>query len=365
MKSADLKRPGKRQTIKTAINDWIAEQGLAPGDMIMGQNELARHFGVTQVTIFKALRELVEEGVVYRVNGKGTFVGASPYVATRKALCFVLPGVGLDQPEHNPHYWPEVQTFLRCFVGAMSDRWSFSVHPVQPDSDVRRAAAELAGCDAVFFTHTKEPQALLDYMIRHKVAPVVAFGQPQKQFPCLTLDYDRAEATRQGISHLAELGHKQIAFVASREYWGDLALEGYRRALAEFGLPVEAARIVRIGEHQQDGYRGISQLLNKKIPFDAVFCDGDLRALGVLECLRQAGVRVPHDVGVMGFDGFDYACRLPPFLTTVEIPRLDMIRSALTRVEQAPGKPTPSEYLEFRCRVLPGHTTSRRPAPAC
>lgn len=360
LKTTPLRRAGKRGSIKSAIIGWIAQQKLAPGDMIVGQNELARHFSVTQVTMFKALRELASEGVVHRINGKGTFVGPEPRVTARKSLCLVLPGAGLDQPEHNPEYWTEVQALLRAFITAAGEQWSFSVHSVRPKGNVERAARELVGCDAVFFHHTKEPTALLRKLLQDKLAPVVAFGMPGKEFPCLTVDYDRPAAARLGVSHLAELGYRRIAFVGSREAWGDMSLDGYRQALGDFGLPVDEALIVRVGEAQQDGYRGAAMLLNKQVKFDAVFADRDMRALGVLECLRQQGIRVPQQVGVMGFDGVDYACRMPPFLTSVEIPHGEMIRAALARLETCPGPVSPAAYIEVRCRVLPGQTAIRQ-----
>lgn len=365
---AGLRQPTKRQSIKETVKRWIADQKLAPGDRIRSQNELARMLGTTPVTVFKALTELADEGVVHRVNGKGTFVGpaadGSARVHTRE-ICLVLPGPGLDRPESNPVYWPYIQTMLHAFTRAAADRWVFSVRAVRPETDPHAVAGQFRRYGAVFFHHTKEPAGLLRHLIRERTAPVVAFGQPRSEFPCLTVEHDRVEGGRRGVEHLVALGHRHIAFLGSPEYWGEMSLEGYLKALTDAGRAPDNRLIVRCGERHEDAVEGIRRLVKRGRPFDALFVDSDIRALGAVEGLRQAGVAVPEAISVMGYDGLEYANRQPPYLTTVDIPLVRMIEAALAEVERNGWGPTPPQFLSLVGDILPGRTVQRRaPSPA-
>jgi DNA-binding LacI/PurR family transcriptional regulator len=366
-KHIGLRQPTKRQSIKETVKRWIADQKLAPGDRIRSQNELARILGTTPVTVFKALTELSNEGVVHRVTGKGTFVGPASDGSGRahtREICLVLPGPGLERPEANPLYWPYVQTMLHAFTEVASDRWVFSVRAVRPETDPHAVAGQFRRYGAVFFYHTKEPAGLLRHLIREKIAPVVAFGQPRHEFPCLTIEHDRIEGARLGTRHLIGLGHRNIAFLGSTEYWGEMSLEGYVKALADAGRTVDNRLVVRVAERHEDAVAGVARLLKRGRPFDAVVVDSDIRGLGVLEGLRQAGVAVPEAVSVLGYDGLDYANRQPPYLTSVDIPLARMIATALGIVEKNGWGPTPQQFVSIVGDVLPGRTVQGREAAA-
>ena len=80
----------------------------------------------------------------------------------------------------------------------------------------------------------------------------------------------------------------------------------------------------------------------------------------VRNVFRQAGLSVPADVSVIGYDGLDHANRQPPFLTTVAIPLRRLIEDALEIVAQSLGQPTPSRHIELTGEILPGQTVSDR-----
>lgn len=360
VRNRSLRNPGIRATIKAAILKWIADQKLVNGDRIHGQIELAHRFGVTQVTMFRALRELTWEGKVHRKNGKGTFVGPDLTNEAHRAMCLVLPGEGLDKPEYNPQFWPEIQTLVHIFTKMSGGRWSFTPKPVALDCDVKQIAKDLIKFDAVFFHHSKEPAELLRYLTTKTKIPVIAFGQPVNAFPCLTVDYSRESATCLGVSHLLKLGYRHIVMIDSRKYFRNMNWDGYRQALEDFGVPFDKDLIIQSDFTQDGASHAIADLLKKGVKFDAVFAVSDMLALSILDVLRRSGKSVPEQIGVMGFDGIDYACHLPPFLTSVEIPRADMIYAVLNRLDANPGNPTNFEYLDFPCRILPGKTTRQQ-----
>ncbi len=356
MKPPDLKQVTKRQAIKDQIVEWIREQNLAPGDQILSQNQLAKLFGTTTVTVHRALTELAGEGVLVRHKGKGTFVGQLDDDQTVRNVCLVLPGQDLDRPEQNPYYWPYVQCILRAFMQQAGDRWGFATRAVLPDSDPAKAAASLQPYDVIFFHYSHRPLNFIQHLIKARQKPVVCMRLPEPKLACLTVDHDRVAGARRGVAYLIDLGYRRIGFVGSREYWGDLSFEGYSKALADFGLTEPEGAVLRTGDPRQAGPSAAAQLAERDLACDAVFVDSDIGALSLLDALRQQGIEVPSDLGLMSYDGLDYTTEQPPFLTSVRIPFNRMIAAALKEVEELGFTPTPKRHIGLVGDVVPGRT---------
>lgn len=344
------------------IREWIAAEGLQPGDRIQSQNELATHFGVTAVTVHKALTELAEDGVLYRRIGSGTFVGPAPGTAGVRSVCLVLPGEHLEEPGHNPLFWPYVQSLYRRFLSSIGSRRVFSTRPVSPGTPPAEVAPGLALHDVVFFHHTQVPRDLLLHLVRERVVPVVAFGLPRPDLDCLTLDHDMGAGMRLAVAHLHACGHRRIALLASREAWADPWRLGYRQGLAECALAYDPALDTRLEETRTAVAAAVRTAVAGGLPLDAICCDRDLRALWVIDALRAEGVRVPEDVSVMGYDGLDLATQHPPYLTSIDVPFERMIRAALDIVDGRRGQPTLGQHLCFAGELIPGQTVYRRQA---
>lgn len=202
----------------------------------------------------------------------------------------------------------------------------------------------------------RQPANLLRELIERRIAPVVCFGQPAADTPCLTLDHDAVAGASKAVRHLFALGYRRVALVASDRPWGELWLEGYRQALADSDVPFVAERVVRTGETRQEGVTAAATLVARGLPCDAVFTDTDLHALGVVEGLTRHGVRVPEEVGVMGYDGLDIAVNHPPHLTSLDVPHQAMIQAALKVLEKGGRVPTEPKHIAFVGDVLAGQT---------
>jgi DNA-binding LacI/PurR family transcriptional regulator len=124
------------------------------------------------------------------------------------------------------------------------------------------------------------------------------------------------EATR----HLLELGHRQIATILGPAGWPPVAerFEGYRQALGDFGVSSDNT-LEEAGDDWgiEAGGAAASRLLDRGSKFTALFAHSDLIALGAIARLRAAGLRVPDDVSVVGFDDLPVAAVFDPPLTTV------------------------------------------------
>ena len=187
-------------------------------------------------------------------------------------------------------------------------------------------------------------------------ARVVLLDAFHPGLPCLWIDdvAGGALATR----HLIELGHERIAFVGDRADPGlgfvssDRRCEGYRRALEDAGLPIDAA-LERQGPHGRlVAHRLTRELLALPEPPTAIFAASDTQALGVLEAASDLGLAVPGDVSVVGFDDLEVASYIG--LTTVHQPLEESGRRAVERLvaaiegEQPPPR---EEQLELELEV--------------
>ncbi len=124
------------------------------------------------------------------------------------------------------------------------------------------------------------------------------------------------------VQHLLDLGHKQIAYITGPdEDWDNIARQaGYQQSLEAYGLPVDPALIVKGDSRPEGGIRAMQQLLSLRRPPTAVFCYNDATALGAMRAAYSAGLRVPEDVSIVGFDDIDLAPFFEPPLTTVAQP---------------------------------------------
>lgn len=157
---------------------------------------------------------------------------------------------------------------------------------------------------------------------------------------------DNHAGARLAVSHLIELGHRRIAHISVRRHpsqdrslsAGQLTLEsqqryaGYQKTLADHGLIFDPARVVAVGDDEMGGLDGARQLLDIKPRPTAIFCFSDRVALGAISAINQAGLRVPHDISVVGFDDLPVAGWVSPPLTTVRQPLRAMGRAAMEMV---------------------------------
>jgi len=140
--------------------------------------------------------------------------------------------------------------------------------------------------------------------------------QPGHSFGC-----DNENGGYQATEHLIDLGRKHIAYIgrmASRSPEHAARYAGYAKALREMGWEPNDKLRVPADNSETDGYEAVQRLLERGDPFDAVFAVTDLIAIGVLRALRDAGLRVPDDVSVVGFDDMPLAAYVTPRLTTVQ-----------------------------------------------
>ena len=130
----------------------------------------------------------------------------------------------------------------------------------------------------------------------------------------------------EAMRHLLALGHRRIGFITGRMGLGcsQERLEGYREALAEVGLPYDAQYICEGDFEQPTGFAQAQRLLRLQPRPTAIVASNDVMAFGVMEAIKECGLRVATDVSVIGFDDIPMASQVFPRLTTVRQPMAAM-----------------------------------------
>ncbi len=164
------------------------------------------------------------------------------------------------------------------------------------------------------------------------------------------VDVDNADAARHVVTHLAALGHRRIALLGGQSNSPSTGprRDGFLKAMKSAGLPVDAALVLE-GEYTREwGRAGMARLLRLDQPPTAVFAGGDGIAAGAYRACADAGISVPNQMSIVGFDDAAYARELTPPLTTVRHPLTQIGATATTvlldRLD-APVKDAEAEVL--------------------
>jgi DNA-binding LacI/PurR family transcriptional regulator len=148
----------------------------------------------------------------------------------------------------------------------------------------------------------------------------VRWGPVQTEQPGVTLGSDNYQGGREAANHLIALGRRRIAFLGDgSSHYPEFAerCRGYRDALAVAGLEPSGALEVNAISSEQSGAEAARELVERHERFDGIVAASDLIAIGALHAVQEAGLDVPHDVSIVGYDDLPAASMVNPPLTTV------------------------------------------------
>jgi LacI family transcriptional regulator, galactose operon repressor len=297
--------------------------------------EVARRAGVSTATasrVLSAARYAVNPATRERVLDAARELDYVPNALARGLLKSTIPVVGVIVHDITDPYFSEVvrgvedtatpagYLVVTCSSERVAERENSYVRLLR---SMRAAAVVFAGSGL-------DDPALNDDVRRHVEAmrefgaAVVhlsphADGEPE-------VGVDNAAGVAAMVAALAALGHRRIAFLAGPPalFVARERLAGYRRGMAEAGLPVDERLVIDTTFDQDGGATAADRLLDadpgSEPPVSAICCANDLLALGALQRLAERGVAVPGRVSVAGFDDIRVAAFTAPSLSTVRIP---------------------------------------------
>lgn len=194
--------------------------------------------------------------------------------------------------------------------------------------------------EAVEFLLERRPDALIVHLeatpdlelleLMRSPVPVVLLGRhlADTSERCVYLDNETGGELATG--YLLANGHRRVAHIAGPLSFPDARarLQGYRQALENAGLAFDERLVAEADFLEEGGYRAAKRLLARETAFSAIFSANDQMAAGALQALREAGIRVPDEISVMGYDDVLFARYLSPALTTIRQPLVEMGQAA-------------------------------------
>jgi len=224
---------------------------------------------------------------------------------------------------------------------------STNYDPRRMESCVRRMIERNVEGVAVLTFGIEEP--LLDELVSRNIPMVFVDVAPQRD-NVSTLVVDYHHGIFEGVQHLAALGHRKVGFISGpmQQRSCQLRKAAFLRSMEETGIEPIDAWLVE-GDHTlEGGMRAMEQLLRRKELPTAVMCSNDMTAIGALRVLAKAGLRVPEDMSLIGFDDIHLAEFAYPPLTTVRMSRNDLARAA---------------FSALRSHVEPAHISAKKSWP--
>jgi LacI family transcriptional regulator len=216
----------------------------------------------------------------------------------------------------------------------------------------------------ILITPVNPDAPYLDDLYRRGV-PLVIVDRVRDTEACCSVAVDDVLGGRIAVEHLAEQGHTRVAFIGGPDSLGQVRerLQGAREIWAELGLPEEdlvylPTEAPTVAEGRSAGER-LAGLPVRRRP-TAAFCVNDLLALGLLQQSIGAGLRVPDDLAIVGYDDIEFAAAAAVPLTSVRQPRQELGRAAAQLViDEATNPDHRHQQLSFTPELVARASTSR------
>ncbi len=299
--------------------------------------DVAREARVSVATVSRALNghENVAEPVRKLVLEVAARLRYTPHAAARSLSSRRTNTIGVVLPDLYGEFFSELMRGIDNVARARRQHLlvsSYHGDQEQQGAALRAMRGRVDGL-LVLSPYAESPGFLTDNLPQALPTVLINTYLPEQDHPVLSID-DHAGAMAM-TRHLLDVGHRRIAFIAGPDlnYDARERLRGFRDALAAFGS--EAAGIELPGDFDEaSGHRAGQELLAAGTLPDAVFAANDMRARGCLYAFAQAGVRVPADVALAGFDDIPLARFVHPSLTTMQVSIADLGDKAATRLLQ-------------------------------
>ena len=337
----------KHRLAERKIRETISNLDI--DDRIPGERVIAKNLGISYMTIRKAVENLVEEGVLYKLPKKGTFV-ADPKKSRRKTknIGYFLDSSikdGLSSPYYS-------MIFDALEKSAQEHGYGLMYFSNISDTDLHNKLNKIDGAIISCFPRV---ESIVDE-IREKVHVVcIDNSSANKAIPSVVID--NFNAVVESVNYLCSLGHDRIGFITglADSDVGRNRLAGYLNALQRNGISQSDELIFRGDYSFQTGIDGAEHLISQSAVPTAIVCANDTMAVGVIKKLSKEGISVPDEISVIGFDDIQIASHMTPALTTLSAPIGGIARHAVDMLQTMMS----GGNMENRHIILPGRLMIR------
>jgi LacI family transcriptional regulator len=317
--------------IKEALYADISES-YDIGSMIPPEFELAKKFGVHRGTMRKAIDFLVRDGILSRERGRGTFVikkpsvnGASNAVKSNSIIQIAICFASNKKDIQNNEFYFEV---LQGIIDEAGDRTNTMIFHLDDEmstfNSIKNRIISVHAAGIVIIGNCSD----------QTISRFKNLSIPLVLGDCYTLDdsvdcvvSDNVKASFEAVSHMIRSGHRNIGIIAGprNDKSAVERYQGYSMALNMNGIKIDTKNV----SYSKDmgcagGYESMMELIRNKTKASAIFAVNDTLAIGAMNAARESKLRVPEDIGFIGFDDIARASQSSPALTTMRVNRFNM-----------------------------------------
>jgi DNA-binding LacI/PurR family transcriptional regulator len=309
------------QQVKDMLEHQILTGELLQGEPIPSERELCEQYSVSATPVRRALQELVRDGLIRRRPGIGSFVSSEA-----RSLDLLLLIIGFEEEAWRRHSY----LFSELIGGIARVTWernaTFSVARVPIGyGDIKSylySVIREGTFDGILLRMggDLEEDCLVPLLETGFPYVVIKRHLPNRMINCVI--NDDMQGAFAATEHLIKLGHDRIGLIAAEH----IAIardrcEGYFGALQAHGIEADPDLIYRCGDYMEEtGRRAAKTFISLANQPTAIFAPGDIVAIGAYQVIQEAGLRIPEDFAIVGYDDIPPAATLSPPLTSVSTP---------------------------------------------
>ena len=342
----------KYKIVEQEIIQAIQEERIV--DKLPGERTLAAEFGFSYMTVRKAINNLVNRGVLYKVPSKGAFVNTAAKDSKSLIIGYFIDErikSGISSP-----YYSMIYNSIEK-VAAESDYTVVYFSDSEPNR-LTKVLQKLDGVIATCFPHNENVIGLMKQQL-----PVVVIDNAAKDQTVPSVVIDNFTADYSSVEYLHRLGHKRVGFMTglNDSDVGKNRLNGYKQGVTDFGLD-QTAELIFLGNYSfESGIEGAEYFLGLSELPDAIICANDSMALGAIQRFKSDGINIPEDISIIGFDDIQVASQVMPALTTIAAPTQEIAKHAFTMLkQQIENKPLTFQHVSLSAHLVPRQSCKSR-----
>lgn len=316
-----VKANPKYRQLKEILRKEIDEGKLKVGDRILSEEKIAERHGVSLGTVRQAMAELVNEGLIYKEQGKGTFIAEKKKKKTF-TIGLLLTDIG------NPFF-----SQLARSIQEKAHILKYSVIYYNTNDQLLRETESIdmlikRRVDGVILVPVlKNGEERLMQKLRKNDIPFVYLDRYLNEPASDYVIIDNLSGVRQAMEYLISLGHKKIGCISAQPFTQVLEqrVKAYKKLVREKALATDAplAQISNLSD-DKGGYDAANKLFSMKNRPTAIFATNDIIAIGAYKAAKDRGIRIPQDLSLVGFDDIEASSHLVVPLTTISQPINEM-----------------------------------------
>lgn len=331
--------------VKEALRASIERGELKQGEPLPGRVKLCEMFGTNRLTVDRAIRELVREGWLVAVKGKGTFVSHPSSRPTAATMTFAVVWSQRGISEQQNIYWGPLIRGIAQTTSELGIQLQFrEMNPAFYLDFFRESRVD----GIVVLAPTVEDEIVLRELRKHRV-PFVATSSvyEDRSLPCVGID--NFSGVKQALEHLWSLGHRQIAFVDLdlRQTDHQQRWDAFRQLMGDAGITIDPRWALLYPDRWCIDIDAFVRRWLESIPLPTAIFGADYEmTLAIFKALKELGVKIPDQVSLVGFDDPPMAAFLEPPLTAVRQPVEEIGKRAVKKLHDTLQKGTIPEDTE-------------------